>query len=95
MQITLNQPNNQTQEVLYELIMHDKINRREMFISTGILNLTARISDLRNKHDIGILCTEIEVINKFGRKVSYGEWSLINRDYAIIMYNNLKLKDIR
>ena len=88
-------PKNQTQEIVYELITHDKINRREMFNSTGILNLTARIADLRNKYYVPIICTEIMIINKFGRKISYGEWSIADKQSASIIYLNLQSQNIR
>lgn len=43
----LQPPKNQTAEVLYELLTNACINRRDILINTGILNVTARISDIR------------------------------------------------
>ena len=55
----------------------------EMFsihkLDTGILNVPARIMDLRNKHHIPIILTRISAVNKFGRSINYGSWSILNK----------------
>ncbi len=70
----LTKPKNQNAEVLYELLNNKSINRRDMLLSTGILNVPARISDLRNKKNVSIICRKIETKNKHGRTIKYGEW---------------------
>lgn len=79
----INKPTNQRAEVLYLLIKHDCINRRDVLLDTGILNVTARIANLRNSHQIAIDCKRIETKNKFGRKISYGQWSISKRICAL------------
>lgn len=81
----LPKPTSQTQEVLYELINRISIDRRSMMLSCGVLNLTARISNLRYK-GIAIKTTEIETINKFGREISYAQYSLHSKKDAIKAY---------
>ena len=81
----IEKPKNQTAEVLYELIKNTSINRRDLIISTGILNVTARIANLRNIHQIAIDCKRVSVLNKFGRSVNFGVWSISKKP------NDLKL----
>lgn len=69
-------PKNQVAEVLYELLHNSPITRVSILSSTGILNLTARISDLRTLYGINVTCEKISVKNKFFRPVSYGSWSI-------------------
>ena len=85
----MNKPKTQIQEVLYCLINSDSIDRRQMLLETGILNVTARIAELRKKHSLYISCDEIDVTNKYGRKVSYGRWSLPNKAAGIEVYEQL------
>ena len=72
----LDSPKNQKAEVLFELLQNDSISRMSIMNETGILNLTARISDLRIRHNLDIRCRKVLVKNKHGRPVSYGKWSL-------------------
>ena len=72
----MKKPNNQTAEVLFELIKNDQMTRSDFFKQTGILNVTARIANLRNIHGINVVCKKIETTNKHGRNISYGSWSL-------------------
>ncbi len=44
----LPKPTKQIEEVLYYLIKRHSINRKQMMLDTGILNVTARIANLRN-----------------------------------------------
>lgn len=87
--MNLPKPKKQISEVLYELITRPSINRKYMFNETGILNVTARIANLRNIWGLDIVCTKIDAINKHGRKIQYGEWSLSHKDEAIIIYNQI------
>ena len=71
----LPQPKSQLQEVLCELILNKAISVRQMMADTGILNIKARILDLRR---IGLeIDTEmIKVQNKYGRSAKFGQWSI-------------------
>jgi len=73
-------PTNQTAEVLYELINNSPISRAEALRSTGILNLTARIANLRIRHGIDITCENVKTKNKFSRSVKYGIWSIKGKE---------------
>jgi hypothetical protein len=84
----LQPPKNQTAEVLYELINNKHINRRDILIETGILNITARLSDIR-KHGIVVECKMIEALNKHNRKVQFGQWSVSDKNKAIEIYNKI------
>lgn len=76
----MNQPKNQNAEVLYELLNNSFIDRRQMMADTGILNLTARIANLRNRFGLNIKCESRQVINKHGRTVTYGRWFIPTLD---------------
>jgi hypothetical protein len=82
-------PKNQTSEILYFLLTNDKINFSYIYAMTGILNLSARISDLRLNYGLEIPCVEVETKNKFGRKISYGTWSLKDKEQARIIYSKI------
>ena len=82
-------PMNQTAEVLYELICSNSISVRYMIKNTGILNLSARISDLR-KLGLDIPCNYKSTHNKFGRKIQYGTWSLnSDREKSLKIYKEI------
>lgn len=76
----LSTPKNQTAEVLFELLTNKSINRRDMMLNTGILNLTARFANIRNKYGINVFCRKIETTNKHGRTIKYGEWLIPKLD---------------
>ena len=84
--INLPKPKTQVTEVLYMLLTRESINVRQMMFDTGILNLTARISDLRTKYNIDIICQDIKTKNKFERKISYGQWTLSDKEHAKEVY---------
>lgn len=88
----LTSPVNQMSEVLYELITRDNITRMEFFQSTGILNVTARIANLRIKHDLDIVCKDINIRNKHGRVVTYGQWSLPDKEKGKEVYLQINIK---
>lgn len=73
-------PTNQTAEVLYEILNNVSVSRKDILISTGVLNPTARIADLRIRHGLNITCERTSVRNKFSRKISYGLWSIKGED---------------
>lgn len=70
------QPNNQNAEVQLELINSASVTRLEFMQRLGILNVTARIANLRIHYNIPINCQKIKVRNKYGRLVEYGKWSI-------------------
>jgi len=84
----MKKPKTQLQEILYLLLKNDSITFRHAFFETGIINLTARISDLRNLF-IDVRCDKKQTTNKFGRKVFYGSWYLDDKEKAERIYNKL------
>lgn len=72
----LARPRNQNAEVLYELLTSEQLTRMAFFMNTGILNVTARIANLRLNYGIEIECGRHKVTNKHGRPVSYGVWRI-------------------
>jgi len=85
-------PTNQTAEVLYEILNNNSISRKDILLSTGVLNPTARIADLRIRHGLIIHCEKVSVLNKFNRVVTYGKWSIQgddNREKAKAVYNQI------
>jgi hypothetical protein len=61
-----------------------------MMADTGILNIKARISDLRLKYNLSIDTEMVKVQNKYGRKVSFGQWKLTDKETALLTYNKLQ-----
>jgi len=82
-------PKNQTAEVLFFLLKEEQINFSYIYAMTGILNLSARLSNLRLDYGLNIPCQEIETKNKFGRKISYGTWKLTDKDQGRIVYSKI------
>lgn len=81
-------PKNQTAEVLYLLLTQKSITVKSAMNDIGILNLSARISDLRLKHNLIIECRKINTKNKFGRSITYGTWTLsTKKTIASKVYN--------
>jgi hypothetical protein len=84
-------PKNQTAEVLFELINNSYITRSTILINTGILNLTARISDLRLRHNVDVICQKVNTINKHKRKINYGKWYVNDKNNCIEIYNKINV----
>ena len=82
-------PESQMQEVLYELINRIAIDRRTMMLSCGVWNLTARISNLRNK-GLKIISNKIQSVNKYGREIEFVQYSLEEKKEAIKTYLEMK-----
>lgn len=82
----LSKPVNQLAEVLYLLLKNKSITRKSAVLDTGILNVSARIADLRTKYNINVICTKISTTNKFGRNVNYGSWSILNNAEQLDKY---------
>jgi len=85
----LKQPNSQLTEVLYYLLKRKYINFKQIYFDTGILNLSARLSDLKLEHDLPIKLNKVKTTNKFGRKIEYGTWALLNKEKGLEVYNEL------
>jgi len=84
----MKKPKTQLSETLYYLLNRDSINRKQMLFDTGILNLTARISDLRGLN-LDINCVKIKTTNKFERKIEYGKWLLADKKKGLQIYNEI------
>lgn len=82
-------PKNQTAEILYFLLTSVSIDFSYIYAMTGILNLSARLSNLRLDYGLDIPCQEVEAKNKFGRKISYGTWTLTDKDQGRIIYSKI------
>ncbi|MGD2113406.1 MAG: helix-turn-helix domain-containing protein [Acidobacteriota bacterium] len=82
-------PESQVQEVLFELINRLFIDRRTMMLSSGVWNLTARISNLRNM-GLKIISNPISSHNKYGREITYVQYSLESKKDAVSLYMKLK-----
>lgn len=89
MKIKIDKPTTQMNEVLYMLLKRNSINVKQMMFDTGILNLTARISDLRIKHNLNIECETINTTNKFGRSIKYGKCVLTDKETGLKIYKNI------
>jgi hypothetical protein len=81
----IEKPKNQLAEILYEMLVVGQITRKTAMV-IGVLNLTSRIADLRNKHNIDVVCVETPTKNKFGRPVTYGRWHVRDKDFAFDKY---------
>lgn len=88
-------PQSQIQEVLYELIKRINIDRRQMMISCGVLNLPDQIMKLRRKHNLTINLTKVKTENKFGREVEFGQYTLKNKKEASKVYHKIQQEQIR
>ena len=86
----LNKPTNQSAEILYELIScNGRISFRQIFLSTGIIGVSQRISDLR-RNGLQIICVEMNGTNKHGRTCSWGTWSIKGEEEkALEVYNKI------
>ena len=85
----MKKPKNQTAEVLFELLTNKSFTRRSILIDCGILNVCARITDLRKKHNLSIICTKIITKNKHNRTINYGRWTLENKSQAEEVYQKI------
>lgn len=93
--MNISKPLNQTAEVLYELLTNTFITRKDIFNETGILNVTARITNLRSK-GLTVPCKLIKVKNKHGREVSYGQWELGGEEKkALQIYKQINTTEVQ
>lgn len=80
-------PTNQNAEVL-NLLLTEKRQTSLNLVMNGILNPTARITNLR-KMGVNIICDLIKQTNKFGRTIHYGEFSILNKKDARKIYTQI------
>ncbi len=85
----IKKPTNQVQEVLHSLLTNDSITVKQMMNDTGILNLSARLSDLKLKHNVSVEIKEVKTENKHGREIYYGKWMLKDRLKAREVYDSM------
>ena len=85
----LKKPNSQISEVLYYLLTRQSISVRQILFEAYILNLSARLSELRHQHNIGLKMIKTHRTNKFKRPVSYGTWRLTDKVHALETYKKL------
>ena len=79
-------PKSQIAEVLY-LLLNGKKSTSD-FKDKNILNPTARITNLRAM-GVNIFCDDIQDTNKFGRTITFGLFSILNKREAIKIYNKI------
>ena len=74
----MNKPRNQREEVLYMLLREANITHLSL---PYVMNLTSVIAKLRNA-GVVINCHDQSHVNIFGRKVTYGVWSIPATNFA-------------
>lgn len=85
-------PKNQLAEVLYLLLNNKSITVKSAMNDIGIINLSARISDLKLKHNLTIDCIKVNTKNKFGRPIYYGTWTIKStKKVANKVYNTINI----
>ena len=82
----MKQPTKQTSEVLY-LLMESKKTSLDL-IKNGVINPSSQICILR-KLGVDILCTNLEKMNKFKRKINYGLFTILNKKEARLIYSRI------
>ena len=82
-------PESQAQEVLFELINRIFIDRQTMMLSSNVWNLTARISELRQKN-LNIISNKLHGVNKYGREIEFVQYSLEDKKEASKVYLVMK-----
>lgn len=82
-------PLNQTAEVLQGLINNLFIDRDTL---KDVKNVTARIADLRIRHNLDVTCVKINTKNKHGRPITFGRWMLHNKIIALEIYTKINKK---
>lgn len=89
----LMKPQSQTEEVLFFLINRMNIDRRQMMLSCGVLNLPQQIKRLRHRYNLTIDLNEVTVKNKFGREIHFGLYILADKKKASEVYKKMQLKN--
>lgn len=82
-------PKTQKAEMLYELLTKENITFKSIYLETGIINLGARLSDLRLDHDLILPCVWVETYNKHNRLIRYGSWKLVNKELGLQVYKKI------
>ncbi len=81
-------PKFQHTELLHLLITKESVTTKFIQQHLFILNVTSVISYLRSK-GVNIFCEYIHTKNRYGRKIKYGKFILLNKKEAIKIYNQL------
>ena len=76
----------QKTEVLYSLLQGQMTTLQ--MVSLGICNPTSVMTGLR-KEGVDVVCNKINRKNKYGRKISYGKFTIGNLSKAKSIYNKL------
>ncbi len=76
----MNKPRNQREEVLYTLLTDEGHGITHLSLPF-VMNLTSVIAKLRNA-GVVINCHDQSHVNKFGRKITYGVWSIPATNFA-------------
>lgn len=89
----LEKPKSQLAEILFELMANYKTGdtRRSLMISCHSLNAPNAIMSLRKK-GLGIITDNVEHTNKYGRKIKYGRYYLVDFKEAVKIYNQINQK---
>lgn len=82
----MTKPITQIAEVLYLLLQKEMTSLD--IIMHGVLNPTAKISQLRAK-GVNVLCKSLKHKNKFGRQINYGKFTILNKRDAVKIYNQI------
>ena len=70
-------PNTQLKESAFLLLANNKITRKSAMLDASILNFPAMVNLLRSR-GAEIETNTVERKNKFGRRITYGEYQLID-----------------
>ena len=85
----LKKPTGQLSETLFFLLKRKNISVIQMMWDAGIINLSARLSDLKLEHNLPIELNKVKTTNKFGRKIEFGNWVLTDKEKGLATYNEL------
>jgi chemotaxis receptor (MCP) glutamine deamidase CheD len=83
----MKKPINQRAEALYMLLTRADMTTRD-FVQIGIMNPTSVMTSLR-RVGVTILCDNQNHTNKFGRKITYGKFNVLNRREAKHIYKKV------
>ena len=87
--LNLPTPKNQTAEILYELLTNKEVTFYSCYSQTGIINLGARISDLRKMYHLDIETSKLDKFNKHGRKTHPGIYKLLDKEQGLLVYKKI------
>lgn len=70
----------QADRVLQYMLVNGSITRAQAFNVLGVANLTAVISELRNKQGVEIITDTVHSRNRYNEKCSYAKYRLSNEE---------------